>query len=51
MKEQPHLTLVSLSMAFQRDVSTFFHCVKRMKERLKYDLGLADRLAAVLRLL
>ena len=45
------LTLVSLSRALQRDVSTFAHCVRSMEERLKYDKGLSDRLAAVLRLL
>ena len=51
VSEQPHLTVVRLSDWFHRDVSTLFHVVRRMKERIGYDSGLAERLEAVRKLL
>ncbi len=40
VSEQPHLRVVRLSEWLHRDVSTLFHVVRRMKERLEYDSGL-----------
>ncbi len=47
ISEQPHLHVVRLSEWLHRDVSTLFHVVRRMKERIGYDSGLAERLEAV----
>ncbi len=51
ISEKPHLHVVRLSEWLHRDVSTLFHVVRRMKERIGYDSGLAERLEAVRKLL
>ncbi len=45
--EQPHLKVVRLSEKLGRHVSTLFHIVGRMEERLEYDEQLQERLDAV----
>ena len=49
VREQRHLTMVSLSRVLRRDVSTLAHCMRRLKERLKYDRHLAERIKSARR--
>ncbi len=48
-REQRHLTLVSLSRALCRDVSTLGHCMRRLEDRLTYDRHLAGRIRSARR--
>lgn len=49
--EKNHLTMVELSRLLNRDVSTLFHCLRRMRLRLLDDEDLLKRMAKARRLL
>ena len=51
VSEEPHLHVVRLAEWLHRHVSTLFHIARVMKERLKYDEQLVERVEAVRRLL